>query len=190
MYTKKDYSHLKGMAGFSDQALELHFGLYEGYVNNTNKLLEELDTADKGSPEYAEMKRRLGWEFDGMRLHEYYFGALGGDGESNKNSDLVKELEKDFGSFENWEKDFTAVGKMRGIGWAALYQDVEAGRLINFWINEHNEGHPAGANPILVMDVFEHAYVSDYGTNRGEYIQAFMKNLDWSVIEGRFKNSG
>ncbi|MDR3559208.1 MAG: Fe-Mn family superoxide dismutase [Candidatus Pacebacteria bacterium] len=187
MYTKNDYAHLKGMPGFSDQALDLHFGLYEGYVNNTNKILEKLETTDKSSPEYAELKRRLGWEFDGMRLHEYYFGALGGDGQLNGESGLVKALEKYFGSFEKWKEDFTATGKMRGIGWAALYQDVEAGRLINFWINEHNEGHPAGANPILVMDVFEHAYVPDYGTNRGGYIEAFMKNIDWNIIEGRLR---
>ena len=187
MYTKKDYSRLKGMPGFSDRALDIHFALYEGYVNNTNGLLEKLETADKSSPEYSEMKRRLGWEFDGMRLHEYYFGALGGNGQPEGRGDLAKAFEKDFGSFENWEKDFVATGKMRGIGWAALYQDTQEGRLINFWINEHNEGHPAGANPILVMDVFEHAFVPDYGTNKGGYIEAFMKNLDWNVIEGRLK---
>lgn len=193
MYTKKDYSRLKGMPGFSDQALDIHFGLYEGYVNNTNKLLERLDSQLKNgqtaTPEYAELKRRLGWEFDGMRLHEYYFEALDGNGRPDENGGLEKELEKNFGSLDKWQEDFSAVGKMRGIGWAALYQDVEAGKLINFWINEHNAGHPAGLNPILVLDVFEHAFVPDYGTDKAGYIEAFMKNLDWNVIEKRWRQS-
>lgn len=191
MYTKKDYSRLAGMPGFSDQALDIHFALYEGYVNNTNKLLEKLETYLKegktGEPAYAELKRRLGWEFDGMRLHEYYFDALGGNGQPDPSGALGKALEKYFGSFEKWQEDFTAVGKMRGIGWVALYQDPEAGKLINFWINEHNEGHPAGLNLILIMDVFEHAFVPDYGTNKAGYIEAFQKNLDWGILEKRLK---
>ena len=80
-YVKKDYASLKGMAGFSDQALETHLALYEGYVNNTNKLLEILASLEKDSPQFAELKRRFGWEFDGMRLHEYYFENLGGNGD-------------------------------------------------------------------------------------------------------------
>lgn len=187
MYEKKDYSNLKGMVGFGDKALDIHFALYEGYVKNTNKLLEKLEMAEKDSPEYAEMKRRLGWEFDGMRLHEYYFGALGGDGKLDAGSDLAKAIENSFGSFEKWKEDFLATAKMRGIGWAALYQDPVSGRLINFWINEHNEGHPAGANLILNMDVFEHAFIPDYGTDKAGYIEAFMKNVDWEEVGKRLK---
>ena len=98
---------------------------------------------------------------------------------------LMKKLEKDFGSYEAWEKDFRAVGAMRGIGWAILYWDKEADRLFNVWINEHDVGHFAGCTPILVMDVFEHAFMLDYGTKRADYIEAFMKAVDWSAVESR-----
>jgi Fe-Mn family superoxide dismutase len=140
-----------------------------------------------GSPEFAELKRRLGWEFNGMRLHEYYFENLGGKGGLDKNSKLSKKMAEDFGSYENWEKEFKAVGTMRGIGWAVLYQDSSTGKLINFWINEHDVGHPAGCNPILILDVFEHAFMIDYGLKRADYIEAFFKNIDWKAAERRIK---
>lgn len=191
MYTAKDYSKLIGMEGFSENLLKIHFGLYQGYVTNTNKVLDtvaQLLKEDKtGTPEWAELHRRLGWEFNGMRLHEYYFENLGGRGQLNKDSKLGKKLSEDFGNYGNWEKAFRMVGSMRGIGWAALYQDTSNGRLINFWINEHDTGHPAGGNPILIMDVFEHAYMPDYGTKRVDYISAFFKNVNWAVVEGRMR---
>jgi Fe-Mn family superoxide dismutase len=139
------------------------------------------------SPEFAELRRRLGWEFNGMRLHEYYFENLGGNGVVNKDGRLAKKLAEDFGSYDAWEKEFRAVGAMRGIGWAVLYQDIANGKLINFWINEHDTGHPAGCTPILIMDVFEHAFMLDYGTKRAAYIDAFFKNLNWSAAEARLK---
>jgi superoxide dismutase, Fe-Mn family len=188
-YVKKDYSHLKGMAGFSDKALDMHFALYEGYVGNTNKLLEILEKMREekktDTPEYAEIKRRLGWEFDGMRLHEYYFDALGGNGEIDKKGKLYQALEEQYGSFENWVQDFISTGKMRGIGWAILYQDPKNGSLINFWINEHNDNHPSGLNLILNMDVFEHAFIIDWGIDRASYIDAFMKAINWEEAEKR-----
>jgi len=186
MYVKKDYAKLKGMAGFSDLALDTHFALYEAYVNNTNKVLELLESSAKDSLAYAELKRRLGWEFDGMRLHEYYFGNLGGDGDVDKAGTLKKAMAENFGSIDKWREDFLATAKMRGIGWAALYQDRDSGRLINFWINEHDGGHPAGQKLLLIIDVFEHAYFPDYGKDRAAYIEAFMKNIDWVAAEERF----
>ncbi len=146
MYTAKDYSKLIGMEGFSETLLKNHFTLYQGYVTNTNKIIEllaQMLKEDRGStPEWAELKRRMGWEFNGMRLHEYYFENLGGKAPLNKVGKLAKKMAEDFGSYENWEKAFNAVNAMRGIGWAVLYQDVTNGRLINFWINEHDVGHP------------------------------------------------
>lgn len=190
-YTAKDYSRLLGMPGFSETLLKNHFTLYQGYVTNTNKLLEVLDVLTKdgkaGTPEFAEVKRRLGWEFNGMRLHEYYFENLGGNGVLDPASRLAKALAAQFGSVDAWMKDFKAVGTMRGIGWAVLYQDLTNGRLINFWINEHDVGHPAGCNPVLIMDVFEHAFMIDYGLKRADYIEAFFKNVDWTVVEARLK---
>ncbi|HYK89999.1 MAG TPA: Fe-Mn family superoxide dismutase [Acidobacteriota bacterium] len=190
-YTAKDYSKLVGMVGFSEALLKNHFTLYQGYVTNTNKLLDTLDRMLKEgqltTTEYAELKRRLGWEFNGMRLHEYYFDNLGGKAGIRKDGKLASKLAASFGSYEAWEKDFRATGAMRGIGWAVLYQDVTGGRLMNFWINEHDVAHPAGGNPILIMDVFEHAFMLDYGLKRAEYIEAFFKNIDWSVAESRTK---
>jgi Fe-Mn family superoxide dismutase len=190
-YTAKDYSKLLGMGGFSDTLLKNHFTLYQGYVTNTNKLTEILGQMLKegktGAPEFAELKRRFGWEFNGMRLHEYYFGNLGGKGGLEKTAKLSKKISDDFDSYENWEKDFKAVGAMRGIGWAVLYQDSLTGKLINFWINEHDVGHPAGCTPILILDVFEHAFMIDYGLKKADYIEAFFKNINWKAAEGRLK---
>ena len=190
-YTAKDYAKLIGMEGFSEALLKNHFTLYQGYVTNTNKVMDALDQMLKdgktGAPEFAELKRRLGWEFNGMRLHEYYFENLGGKSGINRDGKLAKKMASDFGSFEAWEKDFKGTGAMRGIGWTVLYQDSANGRLINFWINEHDVSHPAGCNPILIMDVFEHAFMLDCGLKRADYIEAFFKNIDGKAAEARLK---
>jgi len=190
-YEAKDYSKLIGMEGFSETLLKNHFTLYQGYVTNTNKLMDTLATMLKegkvGTPEYAELKRRMGWEFNGMRLHEYYFDNLGSKAELDKSGKLAKKLAENFGSYEDWEKDFRGTGTMRGIGWVILYQDNVSGKLFNQWINEHDVGHPAGCVPILVMDVFEHAFITDYGLKRADYIEVFFKNINWAVVEGRLK---
>lgn len=190
-YQANDYSKLIGMDGFSETLLNNHFTLYQGYVTNTNKLLDTLASMLKegkvSTLEYAELKRRLGWEFNGMRLHEYYFDNLGGRSALDKSGKLVAALTRDFGSYEDWERDFRSVGAMRGIGWVILYQDSKDGRLINLWINEHDAGHPAGCTPILVMDVFEHAFITDYGLKRADYIEVFFKNINWEVVESRLK---
>ncbi|MBT0665485.1 superoxide dismutase [Geobacter pelophilus] len=190
-YAAKDYSKLVGMAGFSDALINNHFTLYQGYVTNTNKVLDALDAmikADKGAtPEFAELKRRLGWEFNGMRLHELYFENLGGTAPLNKSGKLAARMAESFGSVEAWEKEFRATGAMRGIGWVVLYQDPANGRLINFWVNEHDVANPSGCQPILVMDVFEHAFMLDYGLKRADYIESFFKNIDWNAVEARIK---
>jgi len=190
-YAAKDYSKLVGMQGFSETILKNHFTLYQGYVTNTNKVLDTLSqmlTEGKtATTEFAELKRRLGWEFNGMRLHEYYFENLGGKSPLSKDGKLAKKIAEDFGSYELWEKDFKATGTMRGIGWIVLYQDMMNGKLINFWINEHDVSHPAGCVPLLIMDVFEHAFMIDYGLKRADYIEAFFKNIAWSVVEARGK---
>ena len=190
-YIAKDYSKLLGMEGFSDTLLKNHFTLYQGYVTNTNKLIDILNQMLKegkvATPEFAELKRRFGWEFNGMRLHEYYFENLGGKEGLEKTGKLFKKISEEFGSFEVWEKEFKGVGAMRGIGWAVLYQDSLTGRLINFWINEHDVGHPAGCNPVLILDVFEHAFMIDYGLKRADYIEVFFKNINWKAVEGRLR---
>ena len=190
-YTAKDYTSLVGMEGFSETLLNNHFTLYQGYVTNTNKLFDlvgaMLKEGKAATPEYAELKRRLGFEFNGMRLHEYYFENLGGKGALDKSGKLGREFAKAFGSYEDWEKDFRATATMRGIGWAILYQDNVTGWLMNQWINEHETGHPAGCTPILVLDVFEHAFMIDYGLKRADYIEAFFKNIKWDSVEARLE---
>jgi superoxide dismutase, Fe-Mn family len=189
-YKVLDFSHLLGMAGFSDALLKNHFTLYQGYVNNTNKVCEKLQNllqeGKQGEPEFAELKRRLGWEWNGMRLHELYFQNLGGDGDANKAPKFIKAVETLKGSVEACVKDFQATAAMRGIGWVVVYQDIAQGGVINQWIDEHDKGHPAGLNPLLVLDVFEHAFMLDYGLKKTDYVMAFMKNLNWAEVEKRF----
>lgn len=187
------FDHLLGVPGFSDQLLKNHFTLYEGYVTNTNKvfkLLDDMLRADKaaGSPEYAEMTRRFGWEFNGMRLHELYFGNMTkekANTERDNGSRLVAKLKEEYGTLEAWEKDFRAVSTMRGIGWGVLTHDPKTDRLFNTWVEEHHIGHLATCAPLLILDCFEHAFTLDYGIKRADYIEAFMKAIDWRVVEGR-----
>jgi superoxide dismutase, Fe-Mn family len=188
-YVAKDFGALIGMDGFSEALLKNHFALYQGYVTNTNKLSDLigriLAEGKTATPEYAELKRRFGWEWNGMRLHEFYFENLGGKGVLDPASKLGKAVAAEFGSVEKWEADFRAAGAMHGIGWVVLYQDRLGGRLFNQWINEHDMGNPAGAVPVLVMDVFEHAFMVDYGLKRADYIAAFFRNVNWKAAEAR-----
>lgn len=188
-YSAKNYSHLLGLAGFSDALLNNHFTLYEGYVKNTNALAEKLKAlAEKGEfslPEFAELKRRFGWEWDGMRMHELYFGNMSKESSALSNNVLKEKVVATYGSVENWEKNFIATGSMRGIGWVVLAHDEETGKLYNIWVNEHDGGHLVGTKPLLVMDVFEHAFVLDYGLKRADYVANFMKAIDWKIVEER-----
>ncbi len=192
VYQAKDFSHLLGTKGFSDNLLNNHFKLYQGYVINTNKLAEMLLNMVKegktGTPEFAELKRRFGWEFNGMRLHELYFGNINKKKKTlPEGSKLYKKMVESFGSGENCKKDFIASGGIRGIGWVILVYDKEGDRLFNVWINEHDTGYLAGAVPLLVMDVFEHAFMLDYGLNRAEYINSFIEAVDWDEVSRRFE---
>ncbi len=190
-YEAKEFPLIKNLKGFSPEALKLHITLYKGYVNKTNELLERLKTmAEKGktdTPEFAELKRRFGFEFDGMRLHELYFESLGGNGKPDPESKLYKLIVANFGSFDAWKKDFIATAKTRGSGWVILYFDPATQRLMNVWVNEHHEGHIVGCKIIFPMDVFEHAYIIDFGLNKLAYIEAFLNNLNWKIIESRFE---
>lgn len=186
MYKPKDYTCLLKMPGFCEPSLELHFELYRGYVKNTNLLLQQLAETGKKELCFSELKRRVGWEFSGMRLHEYYFENLGGQGKVPRHPEFMQWIECCFGSFDAWKQDFVATGMMRGIGWAILFRDNQTGRLMNIWIEQHSQGHPAGCQPLLVMDVWEHAYMCDHGTNRKPYIEAFFQNLNWDRVIKRF----
>jgi Fe-Mn family superoxide dismutase len=202
MKTAKQYKaqkfDLKGLQGISDEQLAEHFKLYEGYVENVNKLnmeLSELVSGGKASgknPEFAERTRRLGFEYNGMILHEYYFSNLRASAEPQpaRESLLGRALVSSFGSVENWQKDFHAIGEMRGVGWVILFEDPATDRLTNLWITLHQDGVPAGFKPLLVMDVWEHAFMRDYkATERAKYIEAFFGNIDWRRVEQRLNET-
>ncbi len=191
-YRAKNHARLIGMAGFSEAQLNDHFTLYQGHVTNTNKLFDNLELmmneGKAANPEFAQLRQRLGWEFNSMCLHEYYFENLGNKAPLETNSRLAMKLTESFGSVDAWEKDFRATGELRGTGWTVLYQDSANDRLINFWINEREVSHPAGCVPVLVMDVFEHAFMLDYGLKRADYIEAFFNNIDWKAVEDRSRH--
>ena len=190
--------NLSGLNGISDQTLEMHFKLYEGYVKETNNLTERIaqfisdgNVDQEEMPAYSELTRRLGFEYNGMVLHEYYFDNMksgGGIGDPQKTSDFARAAETSFGSYEIWKADFVGIGKMRGVGWAICYQNPANGRLSNHWITLHETGNVAGFNPILVMDVWEHAFLLDYKpAERPKYIEAFFSNIAWDAVEERLR---
>ena len=187
---------LSGLTGISDKTLEMHFGLYEGYVKETNQLTEQLAELVKAgkaakNPVYAEMNRHLGYEYGGMILHEYYFENLAPKGKGKPSAQLTKALEDTFGSFETWKADFMAVGGTRGVGWAVLFRDPITGRMTNQWITLHEQGVPAGYSPILVMDAWEHAFLLDYKpSERAKYIEAFFSNVNWEEVGERASRAG
>lgn len=190
-YTPKKWD-LSGLQGISDETLQIHFGLYEGYVKNTNTLNERLTEIRSGGknsgadPAYAELVRRLGWEFNGMRLHEYYFDNLTKNPQHYTSGKLYELAGTSFGSFENWKKDFTAVGGMRGVGWAIAFYDDVAKSLVNVWIGDHNINELAGCEPVVVMDLWEHAWLRDYKpADKGKYLEAFLAHVNWSVCDSR-----
>ena len=189
-YKAKNFYHLLGMKGFSDKLLTQHLELYQGYVNQTNiyheKIAMMIDANLVKTPEYSAMKKAFAFEFDGMKLHEYYFENLGGKGIINNSSNLFKKITSDFGSFEKWKTDFMATGLVRGIGWVICYFDPTENKIINAWVESHEKGLLAHAVPILVMDCWEHAYLNDYGIKRSDYIDAFMQNIQWNIASNRF----
>jgi Fe-Mn family superoxide dismutase len=189
-YQAKAFDHLVECPGFSEASVRTHLTLYQGYVSNTNLLAELmrewLAVGKGGTIEWAEMKRRFAWEFNGMRLHEYYFENLTPKPMTlDRPSQLHKKIEDDFGRYDLWEQGFKGTGGMRGVGWVILAFDPQTGRLFNVWLNEHDVGMLVGTQPLLVMDVFEHAFLPDFGLKRKEYVEAFFNLINWEAVETR-----
>jgi Fe-Mn family superoxide dismutase len=193
-YTARDYSKVRGLTGISDKQLEEHLKLYEGYVKRTNALTEKLygmcseGKAAGADPVYAELTRRLGFEYGGMVNHEYYFENLtgGAQAEPPAGSKFRKAVEASFGKYETWLADFRAVATMPGVGWAFTMQDPATGWLSNHFVELHQNNVPAGYRPILVMDGWEHAFMRDYlATERAKYVDAFFKNVKWEAVDQR-----
>ncbi|MDH5670093.1 MAG: Fe-Mn family superoxide dismutase [Nitrospira sp.] len=191
-YSVRTFDNVKGLPGFSEQAVQMHLTLYKGYVDNTNALADRLREALKSgttmSTEWKELKRRFAWEFNGMRLHEFYFENLTSQpAELAATSPVRKKIEEDFGGYDVWERGFRETGAMRGIGWVMLTVDPQTGRLFNTWLDEHDAGILAGTSPLLIMDVFEHAVLPDFGLKRPDYINAFFRVIDWKTVEARLE---
>ena len=193
-YQAKSFN-LHGLNGISDRTLDTHFKLYAGYVKETNTLTDRIrDVLKDGKvdqeemPAYSELKRRLGFEYNGMVLHEYYFENLqpGGAVDPGSNSPFMQAAEQAFGSYALWKTDFIGVGKMRGVGWAMCYLNPANGRVSNHWVTLHESGNVAGFLPLIAMDVWEHAFILDYQpSERAAYIDAFFSNINWQAVEQR-----
>ncbi len=164
MYTPLAFPRARGLRGLPDALIEAHLRLYAGYVRAANALVD--------AP--PEARRRLAFEIDGMRLHELYFEQLSPAGDAPA-------------PYDGWREEFAAMGRLRGVGWVLTSQDPETGRLVTHWVDQHHDGHLAGFAPIVVMDLWEHAYT---GMERAAYVDAFLANLDGAVIARRITAAG
>jgi Fe-Mn family superoxide dismutase len=180
------------LKGISVKNIEEHLKLYTGYVNNSNLIIEKIADLSKDSVANAyvlgELQRRFGFEFDGMRNHEYYFKSFEvGPKTLSESSKLKLAIEEEWGSFDTWLARFKAIGMTRGIGWAILYYDKQTKRLINSWVDEQHLGHLTGLSPVLTLDMWEHSFVADYQpSGKKNYVEDFFANLNWEVIEKNF----
>lgn len=188
MYSPREFD-LKSVDGLSLRAIHLHLELYKGYVENVNKLLTQIREKGGAADEaaYDVRARRLGFEWNGMVLHEIFFETLRGPGSKIDEKGVFAEaLDQSFGGFEPWKRDLIEMASLRGIGWVATVRDRTANRLMNVWIDEHHFGMPAGVRPILLIDLWEHAYLLDYvPSQRGAYVETVLNNIDWAVVESR-----
>jgi Fe-Mn family superoxide dismutase len=196
-YAEKQFTFGK-LKGLSVKQLEEHLKLYAGYVKHVNVILEQLgeleNDFEKNAYLISELRRRFSFEFDGMRMHEYYFEELEGEARAIDNSsELIQVINSQYGSYDNWLSQFKSVSLTRGIGWSILYFDKRADTLINAWVSDHELGVLAGLDIIVAMDMWEHAFMVDYlPSEKKNYIEAFFANLNWDIIEQRFgalKNS-
>lgn len=196
---KFDIPELKGI---SKKNIEEHLKLYSGYVKNANLILAKIDEYSEDSNPLvgageehayalAEVNRRFGFEFDGMRNHEYYFSHfVGGSNELSEESDLYKAITEEWGTFERWLARFKTLATTRGVGWAILYYDPETGRLLNTWVDEQHLGHLTGLTPVLCLDMWEHSFVADYQpSGKKQYVEDFFENLNWQSCEKNFSSS-
>jgi Fe-Mn family superoxide dismutase len=186
-YTPKDYSQLKGLVGITDEQILAHLDLYKGYVRRVNSMLKTLQELDPGSQAWQEERRRLGWEFNGMRLHEVYFDQLmkGSGGASGKQK-ITSVLSPVFKNFDEWVKELKSAAVIPGIGWVAGYLDKLTGQMITVWVNEHDQGHLAGLQLVFILDVFEHAYGRYLPfTERKKYVEDYFENVNWDIVAQR-----
>ncbi len=193
-YQPKTFN-LPVLTGLSEKQINVHLGLYEGYVKHVNLIAEKLGAVRAGTLEFdpyivAELRRRFAFEFDGMRMHEYYFEQLETVGSMQKaDGGLAKMVKEKYGD-AGLEGHVKEVASTRGIGWVVVYYDPEAKALHTVFVNDHEVGQLAGLPILLALDLWEHAYMVDYvPAEKKNYIDAFFANLNWSVVEKRFNDT-
>ncbi len=183
------------LKGISTKNIEEHLKLYSGYVKNINVIYEKvgelMQDPEKNAYLVGELMRRVGFEFNGMRNHEYYFKSLeGGSKPMPVDSKLKKAMEAQAGSVEAWLGGFKHLAMTRGVGWAIIYWDNKSKQMIPAWIDEQHVGQLNGLQYVLGIDMWEHAFVYDYQpSGKKQYIEDFFANLNWEVIEDNFKNA-
>jgi len=191
MYTPKTFNIPK-LKGLTEETIAEHIKLYEGYVKNTNGILEKIKElsidSEKNAYILGEIQRRFGFEFGGMRNHEHYFGAISDGAKAiDIKSELFNAIEKEYGSFDSWLARFKAIALTRGIGWAMLYFDEKEKRLLSTWVDEQHIGQLAGAKIILALDMWEHSFVADYQpSGKKQYVEDFFENLNWKFVQDSF----
>ncbi len=189
----KKYEEIKKLPfqtleGISQKTIENHYGkLYQGYVKKWQEIQEKLKSVDLSSAnatfsDLRELKLEQGFAADAVLLHEAYFDVLGGNGKPA--GKILEKIDEDFGSFDNWQSEFKALG-LASRGWVVLAFDFNDGKLRNYIADAHNQGGIWGTSPILVLDVYEHAYFIDFGVKRADYLQTFLDNLDWAQVNRR-----
>ncbi len=190
-YTARTFA-LPELTGLSTKQIEVHLALYQGYVKHVNLIMEKIAAYKEADAEgnafaIAEMRRRLGFEFDGMRMHEYYFEQFEGEKSGDPESALAKAAAEKYGSGEDFIAHIKEVAGTRGIGWTVVYYDPAGKTLHTAWVDDHQLGQLSGLPIILALDMWEHAYMVDYvPADKKSYVEAFLENVNWSVIEDRF----
>lgn len=183
------------LKGISTKNIEEHLKLYAGYVKNTNLIMDKINElmkeSEKNTYVVGELQRRFGFEFNGMRNHEHYFKSLeGGPKPLAEDSALMKAILGDAPTFKDWLDGLKFLCMTRGIGWAVVYYDRQTEQLVYTWVDEQHLGQLNGLNWIMGIDMWEHAFVYDYPTSeKKKYVEAFLENLNWEVIEENFKKA-
>ena len=185
---------LTGVKGLSPRAIELHLGLYEGYVTNLNKLLAEQREAFPAAGEaatpldLASHARRFAFEYNGVVLHELFFEALGptGAGSPDKGGALAKAAERTFGGVKQWMQHASALARLRGVGWVVTVRERTTNRLYNTWVDLHHLSIPANTDIVLALDLWEHAYLLDFAPEQREtYFETVWSSIRWDKVESR-----
>lgn len=181
---------IPALDGISEETIVDHLGLYQGYVKHVNLIRDKIaafsSDPDNNTYAIAEMQRRLGFEFGGMRNHEYYFSQLEGGSKPLPEGALKHKLEQQWGTVDTWLQRFKEIAKTRGVGWAMLYHDPHTDQLVQTWVDEQHVGQLVDLDIVLALDMWEHSYMRDYrASEKGDYIEAFFKNLNWEVVAER-----